>query len=264
MQRGGLLGFDADDLGLVLDGGGDACDQSASANWDQDRVSVRNLLANLESAGAGTFDHFVLVVSMSEQPAVGLDMVTARLERIGIEPVDHAYFGSGRPDPVDLGSGRGGGNKEMGAFPEGGGGVTDRQGEVSTRRGDDGLVRVLVGEHQVYGTPEFEGPGDLGHLKLEEQTAGEPEIGAVRFEHRGVPDMSSDSNRCCFDRFPGEVHRRILARGPTGSWLYTSLPPVFDRSTRGCGEVRSSRRPVKPEVAGSNPVIPAKSQLTAR
>jgi hypothetical protein len=72
-HRGEALGLDADDANFrmaLLDGAGDAADEPAAADGDDDGFEVGDLLEQLEADGSLPCDHLVVIEGMQEGEAV--------------------------------------------------------------------------------------------------------------------------------------------------------------------------------------------------
>ena len=158
-------------LGLaLLDGAGDAADEAAAADGDDDGFEVRNLVEEFEADGSLPGDHFVVVEGMQEGEAVGValaDGFGAGFVVVGaVEDDFRAVAGGGG----DLDQRRHQRHDDARADAVLAGVEGDGLGVIAGAGGDDAAAALVVGEGEdlVERAALFEGAGALQVVELEE------------------------------------------------------------------------------------------------
>ena len=208
--------LDADDFRIGtqrLRGDGDAGNQAAAADRNDDRVERAAIAQDLQCYGSLAGDDPFVVVGMDEGEAVA----HRRVARQGIGFVqavapDH-HVGAQQFRVADLHHGRRGRHHDGRRNAEPGRVIGDTLGVVARRHGDHAAPLFLVrqGEQADQGAALLEGARILQVLELQ------PDFGAAdlgqraRADARAVDEMTGQRGGCRFDVREGYRHRSVPA-----------------------------------------------------
>ena len=168
---GGLNAVDLDVGSHGLDGTGNACDEAAAADGDDDCVHVVHLVHDLHADGALSGDDVFVIKGMDE----GVTHFVPELQRLVVGVVvnafDQADLCAVALGGLHLGDGGGVGQADQGGDAALAGGQRHALGVVAGGTGDDALGPLLNGElgDHVACAPELEGAGVLKIFGLQIQ-----------------------------------------------------------------------------------------------
>ena len=194
LQRRRQPGLDADHLDAALVPGGDAADQAAAADRDQQRIEVGRLLLELEADAARAQHGLDLVEGVHGQRARLGDIGLARRQRLGVDLAADGQVGAVAADARDLGRRGDLRHEDARLVAEPHGRVGHRRAVIAAgRRGDAGgrhLAQQQIGERPA----RLEGARVLRELELQDRReAREPEVLGRDLEHGRAADVRADA-----------------------------------------------------------------------
>ena len=179
--------------------GGDAADQAAAANRDQQRIELRRLLFEFQRQRALSQHGLVLVKGMDGQRARLLLPFLAGRQGIGIAVAAHHQFGAEIANAADLGGGRDRGHENLRPHALLARGIRHRRAVIAARSRDHAGVGNGAREKMGERAPRLEGARMLKKLQLQgHRTGSRP----VPVQDRRAPDMRADALISCRDRLP--------------------------------------------------------------
>ena len=173
--------------------GGDAADQPAAADRDQECVDFRQIGLDFQSDGALAEHRLRLVVSVDREGAALSDKLLAGAEGIGINLAPDHEFGAVVADPFELGGRGNAGNEDRRAQPEPLRGIGDGHSVIPAGSGSNPSRWRRAGQEVGEGAARLERAGMLQEFELQrDRLAVEAEIGGSDADDRRVPDIRPD------------------------------------------------------------------------
>jgi hypothetical protein len=212
-----LIGLDADDVNAAAVPGGDAADQPAAADRDQQRIDLRRIAFDLQPDRALPEQRFRLVERMHWQRTRLRHELFAGRQRIGIAIAGDDQLGSVAADQCNLRRRRHFRQKDRRFYAARLRRIGNRNAMIAagsghhTRLAD--FARQQVGER----TTHLERPGVLQAFEFQlQRPRRQTELGGINDDGRGVPDIGPDQRLVARNRIAGDgggsQHERLSTR----------------------------------------------------
>jgi hypothetical protein len=184
-QRGGGLRLDPDHPDLSLVPCGNAADQSAAADGNQQRVEIGDLLLELQADGTLTKQGLPLIEGVNrERTGLGGEDL-AGAERVGIAVAADDELGAAIANPLNLRRRRDARHEDPGPDAEFHRRVRDRSSVIAARGGDNAGCRDVAHEQVRESAACLERARVLEQLELAAQAQrAQSEIGSIDLDDR--------------------------------------------------------------------------------
>jgi hypothetical protein len=188
----------------------DAANKAASANSNEQRVEMGNLLLELKSHGALAQQRLGLIVGVYRERARFGGPMFAGLESVSVALASHDEFRAIAADTFDFFRRSDSGNKYFCGNAQFHRSECNGCAVIAAGGSDDAGLRDLSQKQVRERTPRLEGTRMLKQFEFENQRDGiEAEIDAVRFDHRRPANVRPDSFFCCGDLVAIDLHVRF-------------------------------------------------------